>query len=65
MCLGIKLACRGYAVRNIVRILTQDLREKSPNGTYNSEHSGFVTRGVTLCNTSQAAALNTSAARSM
>lgn len=63
MCLGIKLAWRGSAVRNTVRTLTQDIREKSANGTYNSEHSGFVTRGVTLCNTSQTAALNTSASR--
>ena len=29
MCLGIKLACRGSAVRNTVRTLTQDLSNES------------------------------------
>lgn len=66
MCLGIKLTCRGSAVRNTDRILTQqDLRGKSPYGTYNLGHSGSVTRDMALCDTSQAAALNSSVSWSL
>lgn len=59
MCLGLKLACRGSAVRNRIRILThQDPRGKPPKGTCNLGHSGYVTKDMALCDTSQAAVLN-------
>lgn len=66
MCLSIKLACRGSAVRNRVRILThQDPRGKPPKDTCNLGHSVYVTKDMALCDISQAAVLNRSASRGM
>lgn len=61
LCLSTELACRDSAVQSRIRILThRDPRGKPFKDTYNLGHSEYVTKDMALCDTSQAAVLDTS-----